>query len=99
MCLTPDSRLQVGYHLCFDDYVSKHFYVTVTGNENRPPAVSVHNDTELVIGQTNLFLCEVNFTEGRVQSIVNGQWYVNNVRVEKIHEEPFCSLHEVRQMC
>ena len=70
--------------------------VTVTTHGTMAPAASIRNTTDLVLGQTNLFLCQVIFSENKIYSGLNAKWKINTIAVEKIHEAPFCSLSSVR---
>ena len=70
----------------------------MTGQESLIPKPVFENKTELVLGQTNVFLCEVSFTEGRFYSAEFARWSVDGVFLEKIHEQPFCTSREVRKL-
>ena len=73
------------------------FYnLSVTGHEKDPPTVDILNSTDLVLGEINIFLCEVKFTEDRISSLFSAWWEIGGNVTERIHENPYCSTQDVR---
>jgi hypothetical protein len=59
----------------------------------------LHNRTELVLGQTNIFLCTVEFSQSSFFQIPSSAWEIDNAGVTPIHEEPFCYLVSAVSVC
>ena len=70
-------------------------FVSVTGHETEKPRPEFQNRTELLLGETNLLLCVVYFTESRFYNLVSARWHVDGNPIEKIHEDPYCFSRNV----